>query len=684
MLKVPRETGGPLRDLVLMAVWATLIVLSGCLALFIYAGAEMNRSNELREVQLMRGGIERGLTRLRADVLSATVSNEAYERAVAAPDPAWLNRAFGAYYHQHHGHDLTIAVDQAGRVIHASRGGESVPAQAVASFAHAAAPLTAQIRLAQGGKLAADPKVMGLDRVASAKDVIRAEDGVYLVAGSTVAPEASWRGPLVAREVVVLSAIRLDPARVQALGDDYGVHQARLLPTRPARGPYVDIGGPGAPAGGLTWKPDLPGRGVLFQARWPIVALGVLLGLVVTALILRVRRLALDLMTARDEAHTADQAKSAFIANVSHEVRTPLNGIMGMAQVMAMDDLAPLQRKRLEVVQEASASLLAILNDVLDMSKIQAGKVELEATSFDIEELARNACAAFSGLALAKDLKLELSIEPRAAGRWMGDPLRLRQVISNLISNAVKFTEAGSVTVRVDSPGAGLVISVVDTGIGLAPEELPKLFAKFSQAETSTTRRFGGTGLGLSICLHLVELMGGRIEAESQKGEGARFTITLPLARDTFAPAPAKPEQAMRKAPRVERQLRILAAEDNASNQLVLKSLLEPLDVSLTMTGDGVEAVAAYEAENFDLVLMDAQMPRMSGADAARAIRAFEKAHGRPRTPMLALSANVMTHQIEEYLAAGMDGHVAKPIDIANLYDAIERAVAEPRATQVA
>jgi len=315
---------------------------------------------------------------------------------------------------------------------------------------------------------------------------------------------------------------------------------------------------------------------------------------------------------------------------------------------------------------------------VLDMSKIQAGKVELEAMPFDVEQVTRNACAAFGGLALGKGLTLDLEVSPAAAGRWVGDAMRLRQVISNLLSNAVKFTEAGGVVLRVEAEDGGLRFSVSDTGIGLSPEELPRLFAKFSQAEASTTRRFGGTGLGLSICLHLVELMGGRIEVESQKNIGSCFSFFLPLARD-LAPAAQEDTGGEQLKPEpADRPLRILAAEDNVTNQLVLKALLEPLGVELIMTNHGREAVEAYKGQPFDLVLMDAQMPEMNGADATRAIRAFEGSQHRPRTPILALSANVMAHQVEEYLAAGMDGHIAKPIDAASLYAAIHQRAGEP------
>ncbi|HEY2357013.1 MAG TPA: ATP-binding protein [Phenylobacterium sp.] len=381
------------------------------------------------------------------------------------------------------------------------------------------------------------------------------------------------------------------------------------------------------------------------------------------------------LVQAKDEAESATRAKSAFLATMSHEIRTPLNGVLGMAQAMAMGDLAKQQRERLDVIRQSGESLLAILNDVLDLSKIEAGKLELEQAEFDIAELSRGALGAFSATAQAKGLSFELKVDRGARGVYRGDSVRVRQILYNLVSNALKFTEKGGVKVAVGRRNKRLVLSVADTGIGVAAEKLDGLFQKFEQADASTTRRYGGTGLGLAICRDLAELMDGVIRAESTPGAGATFTVELPLPRVAAAPAKPAKRKAEPTAPIAGVALRVLAAEDNGMNQLVLRTLLEQVGVEPVMVSNGREAVAAWAREPWDLILMDVQMPDMDGPTAAGVIRARERAEGRPRTPIVALTANAMAHQVAEYLQAGMDDFVAKPIEAGRLYAVIQSAL---------
>lgn len=367
------------------------------------------------------------------------------------------------------------------------------------------------------------------------------------------------------------------------------------------------------------------------------------------------------------EAKAANAAKSNFLANVSHEIRTPLNGVLGMAQAMARDSLTPRQRERLDVIRRSGESLVSLLNDLLDMSKIEAGKLQLESVEFDLGEIINGACAAFQVLAEQKGLEFDIRFDG-TNGICRGDPTRVRQVVSNLVSNAVKFTAKGGITVSAVRDGAIVHLSIEDTGMGMAPETLDKLFGKFVQADASTTRRFGGTGLGLAICRDLVEMMGGRISVESVEGKGSRFTLalSLPRARDgeTRVPgiAPAKESQ---------RRLRILAAEDNAINQRVLQAFLEPAGHEPVFVENGIQAVEAWEREHWDVVLMDVQMPIMDGMAATAIIRKRETDEGRVRTPIVALTANAMAHQADEYLIKGMDAVVAKPIIAKALIDAI-------------
>ena len=384
---------------------------------------------------------------------------------------------------------------------------------------------------------------------------------------------------------------------------------------------------------------------------------------------------------ARQLAEDASQAKSEFLANMSHEIRTPLNGVLGMVQVMDRAPLEPEQRKRLEVIGEAGQALLVLLNNILDLSKIEAGKLELETYPFDLKDIVTQSAAAHAPLAVQKDLAFRIDIAPEALGSWNGDGGKLRQVLTNLVSNALKFTSQGSIDVLVRPAPGGLAFEVRDTGVGIAADKLKVVFEQFAQADASTTRRYGGTGLGLSICRELTELMGGDLTVESTPGQGSAFRFTLPL---TVAETVAAPIEATATEVEARGQtLRILAAEDNATNQMILRALLEPLDIDLVIVDDGREAVEACSAGPFDLILMDIQMPEMNGLEATAAIRQRERQASVPHVPIIALTANVMRHQIDEYLAAGMVGFVAKPINARVLMQAIETALASPAEADV-
>ncbi|WP_293450237.1 ATP-binding protein [Phenylobacterium sp.] len=383
------------------------------------------------------------------------------------------------------------------------------------------------------------------------------------------------------------------------------------------------------------------------------------------------------LVLAKEEAEAANLAKSAFLATMSHEIRTPLNGVLGMAQAMAAEpDLSDPQRERLDVIRQSGESLLAILNDVLDLSKIEAGKLGLETARFEVTALAKTVHATFEAIAQTKGLTFELSVDRAARGVYEGDQVRVRQILWNLVSNALKFTEKGGVKVRIGRDKGDLSLTVFDSGIGMTAKQLAGLFRKFEQADASTTRRFGGTGLGLAICRELVQLMGGSIKATSAPGMGSTFTALLPLEKVARAAPRPKPAKARpQAAPRPERPIRLLAAEDNAMNQLVLRTLLDQVGIEPVIVSDGREAVEAWEREPWDVILMDVQMPVMDGPTATALIRTRERSEGRARTPIVALTANAMSHQISEYLQSGMDALVAKPIEAQRLYEALQAAL---------
>ena len=380
-----------------------------------------------------------------------------------------------------------------------------------------------------------------------------------------------------------------------------------------------------------------------------------------------------DLEAARIQAEAASTAKSVFLANMSHEIRTPMNGVLGMASALLETELSGLQREMIEVILRSGDLLQAVINDILDLSKIEAGKLEIEDHPFDLAE-AVHACEALHALrAQEKGLSFAVEIAPAARCWVRGDAARLRQVIGNLLSNAIKFTERGGVKLTADLvDGREAVIRVADTGIGIAPERVARLFQPYEQGDASVTRMKGGTGLGLSISRAFCRLMAGDLRAESRLGEGSVFTARVALS-PTDPPPAAEAGRAERefRALLARRPLRVLVAEDNATNQLVLRSLMRPFALDLDIVADGAAVVEAWQAMRPDLILMDVQMPRMNGVEATEAIRRRESAGGLPRTPVLGLTANAMRHQVQGYVAAGMDGSVAKPIRRAELLRAM-------------
>ncbi|HEY8618051.1 ATP-binding protein [Phenylobacterium sp.] len=377
---------------------------------------------------------------------------------------------------------------------------------------------------------------------------------------------------------------------------------------------------------------------------------------------------------ARDAAEQANALKSQFLANMSHELRTPLNGVLGMAQILLLDELTPVQRERVETIDSSGRALLSVLSDILDLSAIESGRMALASEAFDLESVLDEAVTAARALEMSERLTLSMSVSPQARGGWIGDAARVRQILFHLTANALKFTEAGAVHVSAARGLKGeLTLTVADTGPGIAPERLSRLFESFVQGDGAATRRVGGAGLGLTICRELCALMGGRIEVESTLGRGSVFTVTLKLkrARAKLREAPSPAAAADADAPR---PLRVLVAEDNQTNQMVVKSVLQAMGAEPSVVDDGQLAVEAWQVGGYDLILMDIQMPVMDGVEATREIRRQERKRRLPRTPILALTANVLPHQQIEYRAAGVDGVLAKPIQLPELQAALEGA----------
>lgn len=379
------------------------------------------------------------------------------------------------------------------------------------------------------------------------------------------------------------------------------------------------------------------------------------------------------LARARDDAEAANRAKSAFLANTSHELRTPLNGLLGLARLAREAGMPEAQRQQyLAQLEDSARSLAAIISDILDLSKIEAGHLHVEAAPFDLVALLKSLARTYRTLAEARGLQLLVDIEPTLGPGVHGDALRVRQIVTNYVANAIKFTERGFVRLSARRlPGeAGLVrLECEDTGPGITRGALPELFKPFTQADQSTTRRFGGTGLGLSICRELATLMGGQVGVSSEPGLGSRFWADLPLAPGVVPDPPPPP---VADAAAALAGLRVLLVEDNAVNMLVAAATLERWGVCVTQAGDGVEALAALEAapQPFDVVLMDVQMPGMSGHETTLALR--RRPAGR-QVPVIALTAAALVNEREQALASGMDDFLTKPIDAERLQAALLR-----------
>jgi len=667
----------------LVGVAAVLLSVGGMVA---YSASVVDELSVQNQASLTESRIERRLISLRDDVMSATVWNEAYKETLSG-NLDWMQLNYGDYYADYMDHAVTVAFNGAGLPIYASRDSEPVSLRSETAFVAAAQPLVEAVRHSAAQKLSPNGRrTYGLEAVSTREATVMVDDEPYFITVSSVVPEDVESDQAGVSDPIVVSGMAVR-AFVATLGPEMMLSEPRLLAASEPHSPSQVIltGMRGEPVGVIGWTPDRPGAELLMGS---IPALSAMIAVLFAALGVggaRVYRLVRDLARYEEalsrslaDAEAANAAKSQFLANMSHELRTPLNGIIAMSELLHGHQTDDRGRDMARTIVTSGHTLEHVVNDILDVGKIETGLLELEIAPFTPDEVLRAAAELHGASAAAKGVQLRLTVHPDASGVYAGDQTRFAQVVSNLVSNAVKFTDEGFVQItarrRRDN---GLCISVSDTGVGFDRATGSRLFQRFEQADSSISRRFGGTGLGLSICASLVRMMGGSISVRSVPGGGSIFFAHLPLERLSDIDQTAERPKVEIESDRADRELRILCADDHAVNRQVVSLILEPLGVVMSLAEDGAQALDLARTSAFDVILMDVQMPGMDGLTATRLIREHELANSLQRTPIISLTANAMAEDVARSLEAGSDLHLAKPVRPAALIEAVQTLLAE-------
>jgi len=657
----------------------------------LYAAWEADRSSLLRDETLVENGMAASIAEAGRRPIALTSWDEAVINLDNAFDLEWAKSNVGRYLTETERFEAAIVLDRDDRPIYAMRDGKTIELDTIVELRGAAAQLVARVREEERERRTLEQGPASADRMPDAiiaSAVSRVGTELFVLSAIVVQPDFGRAVPRGDRSVVVVTGEAINSEFVTAFATRFLLADAHLADgmaqPKPGLAQLMLRDSEDKVVATLEWVPTALGAALLRKSLPTTLVLIMCLGAVGWRLFQKGHRAAQALVASEARAFDLASHKSQFLANMSHEIRTPLNGVLGMAQSLNSDALSVVQREKVAVILRTGNTLMTLLNDVLDLSKIEAGNLEICPVDDDIVTTIESIKWLFQPRAEAKGLDIELCCSPDIP-RWLHyDPLRIRQCVSNLLSNAIKFTGSGTIAMTLSAEARGadyiVIINVADTGIGMTPDTMAKLFSAFTQADNSTSRRFGGNGLGLAVARQLARMMGGDVTAASEPGKGSTFTFTFRASAAIQREDDLKPIAAasIQHVPDSSDLLnaRILLTDDNAINRQVVRLLLAPLGATIDEAENGRVALEKLAAERFDLVLLDIHMPVMDGWETIEAIRRSEA--GWRTIPVLALTADATRGARERCLALGMDDYMSKPVDQRQLHTKIFDLLGKP------